>query len=89
MLPIVLCHAPCPTCGSDTEPNVYGFPGFKAIGYGAKERYLRRMMDDGLLRLDETSTGWQLRDTASGREYLTNHLGAVDAFKTFDLGLEE
>ena len=41
-LPVVLCHAPCMTCGNDTEPNVYGFGGVGAIGYGAKEKCLRR-----------------------------------------------
>ena len=79
-LPVVLCHAPCMTCGNDTEPNVYGFGGVGAIGYGAKEKCLRRMIDDGLLRLDEKLSGWQLHDTATGRAYLSNYLGAVDVF---------
>ena len=85
ILPSVLCHGPCPTCGSITEPIVHAFTDLGPVGYYGREKILRRMIDDGQLELHETSTGWQVLDTDTGRAYLEAALGRVETFTVSEL----
>ena len=46
---------------------------------------LRRMIDADQLELHETSAGWQVRDTDTGRAYLEVALGRVETFTVSEL----